>query len=82
VEPKRAPLVAGFDAVKGAALGSGALGCSLSGSGPSLFAWCEGRQRGEVIREEMIGAFAQAGVESRGWVSPVAAPGAVIEREE
>jgi homoserine kinase len=82
VEPKRAPLVTGFEAVKGAALGSGALGCSLSGSGPSLFAWCEGRGRGEVIRDEMIAAFAGAGVESRGWVSPVAAPGAVIEREE
>jgi len=82
VEPKRAPLVTGFEAVKGAALGAGALGCSLSGSGPSLFAWCEGRARGEVIREGMIAAFSEAGVESRGWVSPVAAPGAVIEREE
>jgi homoserine kinase len=82
VEPKRAPLVVGFDGVKRAALGNGALGCSLSGSGPSLFAWCEGRERGEGIREGMIQAFAEAGVESRGWVSPVDAPGARIEHEE
>ncbi|HET6374002.1 MAG TPA: homoserine kinase [Candidatus Polarisedimenticolia bacterium] len=39
-EPKRAPQVPGFDAVKRAALDAGALGCSLSGSGPSLFALC------------------------------------------
>jgi homoserine kinase len=37
-EPKRAGLVPGFYAVKSAATAAGALGCSLSGSGPSLFA--------------------------------------------
>ncbi|MCC7123507.1 MAG: homoserine kinase [Acidobacteria bacterium] len=37
-EPKRAGLVPGFYAVKQAALDAGALGCSLSGSGPSIFA--------------------------------------------
>src|SRR5262245_2438808 len=37
-EPHRAPLVPGFDAIKAAALANGALGCSLSGSGPSMFA--------------------------------------------
>lgn len=38
VEPRRAPLVPGFYQVKAAALAAGALGCSLSGSGPSVFA--------------------------------------------
>lgn len=37
-EPKRAVLVPGFHRVKAAALEAGALGCSLSGSGPSMFA--------------------------------------------
>lgn len=82
VEPKRSPLVTGFPAVQRAALDAGALGCSLSGSGPSLFAWCEGRDRGENIRERMVAAFAEAGVESRGWVSVVDAPGTRIESEE
>jgi homoserine kinase len=80
VEPHRAPLVRGFAEVKRAALRAGALGCSLSGSGPSLFAWCEGERRGAEIRERMIEAFAAAGVAARGWVSPVDAPGARIER--
>jgi homoserine kinase len=82
VEPLRAPLVTGFGRVKAAALAGGALGCSLSGSGPSLFAWCEGKGAGEVLRSAMIEAFDEAGVESRGWVSPVGAPGARIEHEE
>lgn len=37
-EPHRARFVPGFDGAKAAALAAGALGCSLSGSGPSLFA--------------------------------------------
>ena len=82
VEPRRAPLVRGFDDVKRAALRAGALGCSLSGSGPSLFAWCAGAATGELIRDRMIEAFAGAGVESRGWVSPVNAPGTRIVHEE
>lgn len=79
VEPHRARLVRGFESVQRAALGAGALGCSLSGSGPALFAWCEGEQRGHRIREAMIAAFAGAGVEARGWISPVDAPGARVE---
>ena len=39
VEPIRAPLVPGFAEVRQAALDAGALGCSISGSGPSLFAF-------------------------------------------
>lgn len=37
-EPKRAPLISGFYEIKRAALGAGALGCSISGAGPSSFA--------------------------------------------
>jgi len=82
VEPHRAPMVTGFDAVKEAALDEGALGCSLSGAGPSVFAWCAGAAAGDLIRDRMVAAFAAAGVEAHGWVSPVDAPGARIEREE
>lgn len=76
VEPHRSPLVRGFAGVRAAALDAGALGCSLSGSGPAVFAWCDGEPRAERVVERMISAFAAAGVESRGWVSPVDAPGA------
>ena len=55
-EPRRAPLVPGLAAIKRAAVEAGALGCSLSGSGPSLFALCRGaddrraRGRGDDAR--------------------------------
>jgi homoserine kinase len=78
VEPHRAPLVRGFAAVQRAALEAGALGCSLSGGGPSLFAWCEGAAAGQEILARMVAAFEAAGVEARGWVSPVDAPGASL----
>ena len=39
IEPQRARLIRGFENVKKAALQSGAIGCSISGSGPSVFAW-------------------------------------------
>lgn len=39
-EPWRADLVPGFREAQAGALGAGALGCSLSGSGPAIFAVC------------------------------------------
>jgi homoserine kinase len=38
VEPVRAELIPGFYEVKNSALKAGAMGCSISGSGPSMFA--------------------------------------------
>lgn len=40
-EPWRADLVPGFREAQAGALAAGALGCSLSGSGPAVFAVCE-----------------------------------------
>ncbi|MEK6376083.1 MAG: homoserine kinase [Acidobacteriota bacterium] len=37
-EPRRAPLIPNFDDIKRAALDAGAFGCSISGSGPTIFA--------------------------------------------
>jgi homoserine kinase len=82
VEPARAPLVAGFSSVKRAATDGGALGCSLSGAGPSLFAWCDGDDTAERVRAAMVRAFASEGVESQGWISPVDCPGARIVRTQ
>src|SRR5262245_54942003 len=43
-EPRRAPLVPGLALIKRGAVDAGALGCGLSGSGPSLFALCVGQE--------------------------------------
>ena len=37
-EPRRASLIPNFEAIKRAALDAGAFGCSISGSGPTIFA--------------------------------------------
>lgn len=76
VEPRRAPLVPGFAAVKAAALGAGAMGASLSGAGPAVFAWCEDVAAARLAATAMQGAFAAAGLGSRAYVSPLRGPAA------
>ncbi len=78
VEPHRAPLIKGFAAVKRAALDAGALGCSISGGGPSVFAWCRNRDSAVSVGAAMAAAFAQVGVTSDTWISPVNSAGARI----
>ena len=75
IEPQRAPLVAGFAEVKAAGRDAGALGASLSGSGPSLFAWAR-REDADGVAAAMTAAFASRGVAAQARVSPIDAPGA------
>jgi homoserine kinase len=78
VEPRRAPLIGGFAAVKQAALQAGALGASISGAGPSVFAWCADEAGATAAAAAMRTAFAAAGFGSDAWVSPVAGPAAEL----
>lgn len=77
-EPVRSVLIPGFPAVKAAALAAGALGCSISGSGPSVFALCDSTGRAAAVAEAMRAAFAAAGLESDVFVSPVNTTGPVV----
>ena len=52
-EPRRGPLIPRFDDIKLAALGSGALGCSISGAGPTIFALCESAQSAQIVANAM-----------------------------
>ena len=82
VEPHRAPLVPGFAEVQRGAMDAGALGCSLSGSGPSLFAWCDGDEAAARVRDAMVAAFRAAGVDAEGWTCLVDGGGARVEAVE
>lgn len=64
IEPRRAPLVPGFAAVKRAALDADALGACISGAGPSVFAWCWGRNVALAAASSMQRAFAEIGMAS------------------
>lgn len=78
VEPRRAPLIPGFHAVKAAALDHGALGASISGAGPSVFAWFDGAEAARAAIADMRGGFADAGFGSQAWTGPVNGPRAEL----
>jgi homoserine kinase len=77
IEPQRAASVPCFPAVKTAALNAGAVGCSLSGSGPSIFALCADNDAASIAAT-MVQACREAGYECQSWISPLDAPGARI----
>lgn len=78
IEPQRSAAVACFDAVKEAAMKTDALGASLSGSGPSIFALCMDSNAPHVA-SAMEQACRSSGIECQSWVSPMTAPGAHVE---
>jgi homoserine kinase len=77
IEPQRKVLIPGFDAVKQGAMQNGALGCSISGAGPTVFAWCEA-DRAESIRQAMVAGFRAHRLESDAWISTLEPHGARI----
>jgi len=80
IEPQRKILIPGFQAVKDAAMARGALGCSISGAGPTMFAWAEEARAGEV-RDAMVEAFRAEGITSDAWVTRIEPVGAMIVQE-
>lgn len=78
-EPVRARAVPGFGAATAAAREAGALAAGLSGSGPSIFALCRGRERADAVAAAMDAGYRAAGHgEADAWVSAVGAPGARV----
>ena len=75
IEPQRKMLIPGFEAVKKGALDADALGCSISGAGPSMFAWCE-EPRAAAVSGAMSEAFRAAGLGCDAWIAPIGTPGA------
>ena len=78
IEPQRKVAVPCFDAVQDAAMKANALGCSLSGSGPSIFALCidADAHNAATVMEQ---ACRNAGYECQSWVSPMTTDGAYLE---
>jgi homoserine kinase len=70
-EPARASLLPGFAAGKQAALQAGALGASISGSGPTAFALARGEESAQAVAAAMQVAYADAGINARVRVAQV-----------
>jgi len=79
VEPVRAALIPGFDSVKRAARDHGALGCSISGSGPSVFAFAGEADVAARVAQAMRAAFRDAArLGSDAWTGPISIEGARV----
>jgi homoserine kinase len=78
IEPQRKSAIPCFDAIKEAALKSNALGSSISGSGPSVFALCldADAQNAATAMEQ---ASRSQGYECQSWISPMTTDGARLE---
>jgi homoserine kinase len=76
-EPYRAPNVPGFDAIKAAARGAGALGVCLSGAGPSILAFADDAHDATSIGEAMIAAWKAHRVEAEARVLAIEAEGTI-----
>ena len=79
IEKQRQALIPGFADVRCAALAAGALGCSISGAGPALFAWAQAA-RTEQVLAAMRAPFERRSIGVDAWVVDIDSPGARVLR--
>jgi homoserine kinase len=77
VEPQRQHLLPVLPKVREAALRAGALGCSFSGSGPSVFSWALSADA-DAVEAAMAQAFAAANIPARAYRAPVDSKGVQV----
>jgi homoserine kinase len=77
IEKQRQALIPGFADVRRAALDAGALGCSISGAGPALFAWAQG-QHAENVLAAMRAPFERLSIGVDAWLVDIDSPGARV----
>jgi homoserine kinase len=81
IEKQRQVLIPGFTDVRAAALARGALGCSISGAGPTVFALClEADAR--AVRNAMEQAFTALDIQTDKWIVSVQSGGAHVVSSE
>ncbi|MGB5379209.1 homoserine kinase, partial [Muriicola sp.] len=78
VEPIRSILIPGFDEVKQEALHAGALGCGISGSGPSIFALSKGLETATRVTQAMSNVFVKMDLSHDPYVSEINTKGIEI----
>ena len=77
IEPQRAKLIPKFYEVKEAAMKAGALGCSISGAGPTIFAMSDNSFDAENIAQAMKAVFKSVKIRCKTYVSQVNNEGAI-----
>ncbi|MBX5460729.1 MAG: homoserine kinase [Steroidobacteraceae bacterium] len=77
IEPQRQALIPGFQDVRRASMEAGALGCSISGAGPTLFAWAT-ESHAQAVRDAMRAEFARRSIEVDEWIVEINSGGARV----
>jgi homoserine kinase len=77
-EPVRALLIPGFDEIKAVAVNEGALGCGISGSGPTIFALSTNRELANEVGKVIQKKFAGFKLNSEIYVSKINEKGAAV----
>lgn len=77
IEPQRAKLIPHFYEAKESVLQAGALGCSISGAGPSIFALSQNSQIAEQVGEAMKRVFSDNKIAYELFISPINQEGAI-----
>jgi homoserine kinase len=77
-EPQRSVLIPGFGKIKTEALRNGALGCGISGSGPTIFCLCRGRENAQRAGNAIEKEFQALNLRSEVYISEVNRRGAQI----
>jgi homoserine kinase len=77
IEPQRQALIPAFQEVRRAAMTAGALGCSISGAGPSMFAWTLEASAAAVLAA-MRREFEAKGLATDGWIVELDGAGARV----
>ncbi|MEM6525329.1 MAG: homoserine kinase [Bacteroidota bacterium] len=80
VEPVRSMLIPGFEELKAASKDTGALGCSISGSGPSVFALCKEPEIAQKTVKSFENVYVNLGIDYEVHVSEINEKGAKIIR--
>jgi homoserine kinase len=78
VEPHRSKLIPHFDAVRQAALDHGALGCGISGSGPSIFSLCYGNKDARKVAKALEAIYFETRIPFEVYVSGINTKGIKI----
>jgi len=77
IEPQRKHLIPCFEDVQQTALNLGALGCSISGAGPAIFALCQEKMKANEILEAMKAVYTGHNLDARTFVGTVNHEGTV-----
>ncbi len=77
IEPQRQALIPGFQQVRSASMEAGALGCSISGAGPTMFAWAL-EQKAPQVLAAMRAEFTRQKIEVDSWIVEIQPTGARV----